>query len=347
MSDAATPVVPDVDADRIERVASSLDLRRPNREALESIVWTSWHHFASGRSAPFEGVVDSATGVGKTYIMAAALDYLAADGVRNFAIVCPGRTILNKTVEQFTAGTGRSLLAGMDVEPVVITAENFDTAAMRAQMDDEDHVKLYIFTVQALVRPTSKVGKRTHKFQEGLGSAFYERLQDAGDLVVFADEAHTYWGRAFSEAVRELRPRVRIGLTATPHARTPADQIIYRYPLAQAIADRLVKTPVLVGRKDDLSDPTTKLLDGIALIELKERTISATQRRRGVVRQPTDARRRADHRRSSRDRRHHSRRELRRRPLRRPRVDRALRRCRRGTGRSGDSRRGRQSRIAS
>ena len=262
-----------VDTDRIDAVASALDLRRPNREALESIAWTSWHHFASGRPAPFEGVVDSATGVGKTYIMASALDYFAGEGARNFAVVCPGRTILNKTVEQFTAGTERSLLGGMEVTPVVITAENFDTAAMRAQMDDEGEVKLYVFTVQSLVRPTTKVGKRTHEFQEGLGSAFYKRLQDADDLVVFADEAHTYWGRAFSEAVADLHPRVQIGLTATPHPRTPEDQIIYRYPLAQAIADRLVKTPVLVGRKDDLADPATKLLDGIALLELKERTI--------------------------------------------------------------------------
>lgn len=263
-----------VDTDRIESIASTLDLRRPNREALESIAWTSWHHFASGRPAPFEGVVDSATGVGKTYIMAAALDYFAGEGLRNFAVVCPGRTILSKTVEQFTAGTQRSLLGGMDVEPVVIAADNFDTPAMRAHMEDADEVKLYVFTVQSLVRPTSKVGKRTHKYQEGLGSGFYKRLQDAGDLVVFADEAHTYWGRAFSEAVADLRPLVQIGLTATPHPRTPDEQIIYRYPLAQAIADRLVKTPVLVGRKDDLSDPTTKLLDGIALLEVKERTIS-------------------------------------------------------------------------
>src|SRR3954447_18872893 len=160
---AAADAVGTVDTDRIEAIASALDLRRPNREALESIAWTSWHHFASGRPAPFEGVVDSATGVGKTYIMASALDYFAGSGTRNFAIVCPGRTILNKTVEQFTAGSERSLLGGMDVEPVVVTADNFDSAAMRALMDDEDEVKLYVFTVQSLVRPTTKVGKRTHK----------------------------------------------------------------------------------------------------------------------------------------------------------------------------------------
>ena len=31
-----------------------------------------------------------------------------------------------------------------------------------------------------------------------------------------------------------------IGLTATPHAKTPEDQIVFRYPLAAAIADKLV-----------------------------------------------------------------------------------------------------------
>ena len=262
-----------VDLDRVDAVASSMDLRRPNREALESIVWMSWHHFASGHAAPFEGVVDSATGVGKTYIIAAALDYLAGQGIRNFAVICPGRTILNKTVDNFTAGSPRSLLGGMEVEPVVITAENFDTPAMRTEMDDPDEVKLYVFTVQSLLRPTTKVGKRTHEFREGLGSGFYARLQAADDLTVFADEAHMYWGKAFAEAVRELYPQLQIGLTATPHRRTPPEQIIYRYPLAQAIADRLVKTPVLVGRKDDRSDPETKLLDGIALLERKGRAI--------------------------------------------------------------------------
>ena len=31
-----------------------------------------------------------------------------------------------------------------------------------------------------------------------------------------------------------------IGLTATPHAKTPEDQIVFRYPLAAAVADKLV-----------------------------------------------------------------------------------------------------------
>ena len=156
----------------------------------------------------------------------------------------------------------------------MITSDNFATAAMRAAMDDPAQVKLFIFTVQALIKPESKIGRRTHKFQEGLGEAFYAHLQGLTDLVIFADEHHTYYGPGFSSAIRDLHPRLLIGLTATPHKKTPLDQIIYRYPLAAAIADRLVKTPVLVGRRDDRSDPTTKLLDGVRLLELKEQAIA-------------------------------------------------------------------------
>lgn len=263
------------DSERIEAIAARLDLRAPNKEALESIAAAIYRHFElDGEPPPLEAVVDIATGVGKTYVLAAAIEYLAQDGVRNFAVIVPGRTILDKTVGNFTVGHPKSLLGGMEVRPIVITSENFATPAMRASMDDPDQVKLFIFTVQALLKPQSKVGRRTHKFQEGLGQAFYAHLQALDDLVVFADEHHTYYSLAFSTAVRGLRPRTLLGLTATPHKNTPLDEIIYRYPLAAAIADKLVKTPVLVGRRDDRSDPTTKLLDGVRLLEIKEQAIA-------------------------------------------------------------------------
>ncbi|MDA8102647.1 MAG: DEAD/DEAH box helicase family protein [Nitrospiraceae bacterium] len=248
-----------------------MDLRAPNRDALASIAGAVSHHYeVQGESPPFEAVVISATGVGKTYVLAATIEYFASvQGVRNFAVIVPGRTILEKTVRNFTPGHAKSLLGAMSVQPVVITSENFATPTARADMDDPERVKLYIFTVQSLIRPDTQQGRRTHKFQEGLGAAFYEHLSGLGDLFVFADEHHCYYGPAFSDAIRNLRPYALIGLTATPHRRTPGDQVIYRYPLAAAIADRLVKTPVLVGRKDDRTDAMTKLSDGARLLELK------------------------------------------------------------------------------
>ena len=264
-----------VDSDLLAAISSRLDLREPNRRAIETLAAELRQHYeVDERPPPFEGVIDLATGVGKTYILAGAMEYLAATGVRNFAVITPGKTILDKTVANFTPGNAKSLLGGMETSPVVITSENFNTAAMRSSMDDPAQVKLFIFTVQALTRPNTETGRKTHKFQEGLGRAFYEHLADQDDLVVFADEHHAYYGNAFSAAVRDLLPWALVGLTATPHPKTPPEQIIFRYPLAAAIADRLVKTPVLVGRKDDRTDPATKLLDGVRLIEAKAAAIA-------------------------------------------------------------------------
>ncbi len=264
-----------LDRELVAEIAARLDLREPNREALESIaIEISQHYDVDAKPRPLESVVDVATGVGKTYVMASAIEYLAAArGVRNFAVMTPGRTILRKTQDNFTPGAPKSLMDAMSLRPVVITSDNFASPAMRAAMDDPNEVKLFIFTVQALTNPKTEVSRRTHKFQEGLGSAFYEHLQSLDDLVVFADEHHTYYGDAFSKAIRDLSPYTLIGLTGTPHKKTPPEQIIYRFPLAAAIAEKLVKTPVIVGRRDDRTDPSTKLLDGIRLLELKRTAI--------------------------------------------------------------------------
>jgi type III restriction enzyme len=259
-----------VDRERLDEVAARLDLRAPNREAVENLAMAVNQHHGMTDVGPLECVLDVATGVGKTYILAGALEYFAAAGVRNFAVITPGRTILEKTVGNFTAGHAKSLVGSMSSRPLVVTSENFNTPAMRSAMDDDTVTKLYVFTVQSLIKPTTKVGRRTHAFQEGLGEGFYGHLAGLDDLVVFADEHHTYYGAAFSTAIRDLNPHALVGLTGTPHKKTPPEQVIYRYPLAAAIADRLVKTPVIVGRRDDRNDDATKLADGLALLERKQ-----------------------------------------------------------------------------
>lgn len=271
-------------SETVDELASRLDLREPNKAAVETIAAeVSQRYDVEGKAAPLEAVIVSATGVGKTYILIAAMElFAAAYGVRDFVIVTPGRTILNKTKDNFTPGHQKSLLGPMSFQPVVITSDNFNTPAMRAAMNDPLQVKVYLFTVQALINPESNVARKTHKFQEGLGEEFYTHLQSIEQLVVFADEHHTYYGPAFSKAVRELKPWVLLGLTATPDPKTPEDEIIFRYPLAAAIAEKLVKTPVIVGRKDDRTDMLTKLTDGIALLDAKATAIAAYSAATGV-----------------------------------------------------------------
>ncbi len=266
-------------------IAARLDLREPNREAVQTLAAeVSQHYDADDKAPPFEAVIDSATGVGKTYILTGAMELFALSrDVRDFVVVTPGRTILEKTRDNFTPGHPKSLLGAMSFQPVVVTSDNFNTPAMRAVMDDPGQVKVYLFTVQSLTKPETKVARKTHKFQEGLGAEFYAHLQSIQSLVVFADEHHTYYGPAFSKAVRDLEPWVLVGLTATPDKKTPKEQIIFRYPLAAAIADKLVKTPVIVGRKDDRTDPLTKLTDGVALLQAKTEAVTTYAQVAGVA----------------------------------------------------------------
>ena len=105
--------------DAIAEIASRLDLRAPNREAVETLAAeVSQHYDVDEREPPFEAVIDSATGVGKTYILTGAMELFAADqGVRDFVIITPGRTILEKTRDNFTPGHPKSLLGPMSFQP--------------------------------------------------------------------------------------------------------------------------------------------------------------------------------------------------------------------------------------
>jgi len=125
--------------DAIAEIASRLDLRAPNQEAVETLAAeVSQHYNLDEREPPFEAVIDSATGVGKTYILTGAMELFAAtQEVRDFVVITPGKTILNKTKDNFTPGHPKSLLGPMSFRPVVITADNFATPAMRSAMDDQ------------------------------------------------------------------------------------------------------------------------------------------------------------------------------------------------------------------
>lgn len=257
----------------LAEVTSTLDLREPNANALRSLITVLERH--DPEEGPFVGVADVATGVGKTYILAGAIDYFATVcGVRNFAIIAPGRTILEKTIQNFTPGARKSLSGKMATAVEVVTSANFDSPSTARLLEDDDRVKVFVFTIQALTAPArnasaTNVSRRTHEFQEGLGAGFYDHLSNLDDLIIFADEYHCYFGPAFSRTIDELKPFAEVGLTATPHRSTPPGQVFFSYPLAHAIAAQLVKTPVIVGRSDDRNDVDTKLLDGLALLGAK------------------------------------------------------------------------------
>lgn len=251
-------------ADDVAAIAAAMDLRAPNRDALD--VLAQQVQDGDGR----EIVADLATGVGKTYLAAGMVDYLAQQGVRNVLIVVPSAAILQKTIRNFTPGDSKHV-SGASVEPMLITSENFARGEVGDALHDARRLKLFVFTVQTLISPTTKANRKAYEDNENIGDALYAHLQSADDLVVLVDEHHVIREKAkrFNAAVHDLGARAVIGLTATPDAGS-LDKIVYRYSLAEAIADRLVKVPTIVYREDGRKDLRTQLADACQLRRLKE-----------------------------------------------------------------------------
>lgn len=263
-----------VDDQLIEQISSRFDLRKPNEAALRKVVAQvaePERRFVTAGGFP-EIVADLATGVGKTYLMAALVEYAARQGVRNVLVVTPNSTIQRKTIANFDTASAKHV-RGAEITPVVVTPDNFRTAQTGAQLRDPHRLKVFVFNVQQLTKPTEKTSRRTRTPDEVLGQALYEHLESVRDLIVIADEHHVYREQAakFSGAVRDLSPLALVGLTATPD-RTDIPRIAFEYTLGEAIADGYVKIPVIVYRRGGISSDEVQLGDAVALLERKERS---------------------------------------------------------------------------
>lgn len=234
------------DSDMLESISAEFDLRAPNKEALRQLVFT-----LDGDYDPtVMQVLNLATGVGKTYLMAAFVEYLRRQGVSNVVIVTPGKTVQAKTVQNFTPGTPR-YITGAAVPPEVVTPQDYSAwiaqqnGAARLAFGREVPMLAFIFNIQQLIAPKVAEGdthgatqdamrRKPRRFDENAGVLF-DYLKGLDDLVVIADESHLYGSSAvaFNAALKELDPAAAIGLTASVDKAT--DHVIFEYPLYRAI----------------------------------------------------------------------------------------------------------------
>ena len=96
-----------------------------------------------------------------------------------------------------------------------------------------------------------------------LAIAFFDYLKNLNDLVLIMDESHHYRAAKSANAINDLNPLLGIELTATPQVQDGNKTIlfknvVYEYPLSQAIKDGYTRTPYALTRKDinkyDFSD---------------------------------------------------------------------------------------------
>ena len=226
------------DQSDIDSIAADFDLRGPNKRALRQLILALTDDDFD-RHVP--QVMNLATGVGKTYLMAAFIEYLRRQGVCNVMIVTPSLTVHSKTIQNFTAGTKR-YIPGAGVPPEVVTPQDY--SAWRVSLANADLVRsggndpsmAFIFNIQQLIAPKDLDGDtkkttdasaatRVRRFVEDSGSLF-EYLQNLPNLVVIADESHLYGTSAkkFNAALKELDPAAIVGMTASAQV---GDHIVF------------------------------------------------------------------------------------------------------------------------
>ena len=275
----------------IAEISSDFDLRTPNREALTKLVET----FSGDYNPSIMNVLDMATGAGKTYLMAAFIEYLRRNGVYNVLIVTPGKIVQLKTVKNFTAGSSEYIRGSISAPDIVVPS---DYSKWRERQNSafnqpfgafrqDTAPLLFIFNIHQLIAPRDLEGetksngydaarRKPRKFDEESGVLF-EYWQGLDDLVIIADESHLYGTAAkkFHAALKEISPAAMVGLTASPDKH---DHIIFRYPLYKAIEDGFVKRPVLAFRKNGYTGNNTEeqqLRDAMSLRAYKQRYYDA------------------------------------------------------------------------
>lgn len=272
------------DSDQIDSISADFDLREPNKQALRQLVFT-----LDGEYDPeIMQVLDLATGVGKTYLMAAFMEYLRRQGLGNVVIVTPGKVVQCKTVQNFSPGSPR-YIPGAEVPPDIVTPQDYSKWVTRSNgparlaFGREVPMLAFIFNIQQLIAPTSDEGdtlgggvqamrRRPRRFDENAGVLF-DYLKNLDDLVIIADESHLYSSsaEAFHAALKELDPAACVGLTASA---SKSDNVIFRYPLYKAIEDKYVKAPVLAFRKEgydeSLESEEQQLRDALQLRRIKQ-----------------------------------------------------------------------------
>lgn len=195
-----------------------------------------------------------ATGVGKTRLMGAFITYLyTVKGIKNFFIVAPNITIYNKLKKEFSdinhpkyVFKGLSCFAA--IQPHMVYGDNYKNVGMTYGVSD---CTINIFNIDKF---NKQVGEMK-KLSEFIGESYFEYLSNLPDLVLLMDESHHYRAEKGFQAINELNPILGLELTATPQVETGSKtlkfkNVVYEYPLSQAIKDGYTKIPYAMTRRD-------------------------------------------------------------------------------------------------
>jgi type III restriction enzyme len=244
--------------------------------------------------------------VGKTRLMGAFIAYLyRVESIRHFFVLAPNLTIYNKLIADFTPNTPKYVFQGISEfatnPPEIITGDNYENgrgvrgeviaqqhrmfgggpvAFQRRMLFDTSPIHINIFNISKInTEVRGDKAPRIKRLSEYIGESYFEYLCKLDDLVLLMDESHRYRASAGVRAINELKPILGLELTATPQVERggraePFKNVIYSYPLSQALRDGYVKEPAVATRENFLAGNYSpealerlKLEDGIHVHE--------------------------------------------------------------------------------
>ena len=223
------------------------------------------------------------TGGGKTAIIAALMTWLRlAHDIKKFVILCPNLIVRDRLEEDFENG---KVFVDRDLIPsnVSITKDDFALTTLGSGRPGGGWANLLGANV---------ILGNVHQFYESNASGLsnLSALMSEGDFVLFNDEAHNSAADKWDETLETLRGKtlLRVDTTATPDradGQTPDSKMICEYLIQDALADRLVKTPVVYQPNIQTVELTyrdartgeTRRVEEIDWAEVDRRGINATQ----------------------------------------------------------------------
>jgi superfamily II DNA or RNA helicase len=182
------------------------------------------------------------TGGGKTAVIAALIAWLRiAHSVSKFLLLCPNLIVRDRLEEDFEGGKvfrDRKLIpdwAHIGERDFPLTTLGSGKSAGWASIFSADIILGNIHQFYL-----------TNKSGQSNTSA----LMNGPDFALFNDEAHNSPAEEYDATLRRLADKtaIRIDTTATPDradGKTPDSDMIYEYGVADALADRIIKTPVV------------------------------------------------------------------------------------------------------
>lgn len=261
----------------LKRLADILEqvplCKTPDLEKTKMIVHNLFPTFTDFERSFMSITFALATGVGKTRLMGAFITWLYCQyGYRNFFIVAPNLTIYNKLKSDFGDPASRKYVfrgCGCFSKPPHVYAD--DEYRQKPLDFSASDINLFVFNIDKFNSEDASM----RALNEYLGQSFYDSLAELDDLVILMDESHHYRAKSGAAALNDLKPILGLELTATPlvssgSKQIPFKNVVYEYPLSQAISDGYTRTPYAVGRADidcynfgDEQLDKMMLLDGI------------------------------------------------------------------------------------